>query len=219
MRRFLSLLFLQELREAVARAGSDLPVRQRFMSRMGIPLLLAEGLFLTYIIPINFLMHVNEFYHGGIRGLWPDTVVSLIEKTLYPLAPIPSEVVVGVQWGIAASLLLSTGILLVRFAPGQRQIAVSDRYLLCAWGGLVLSAALISGAHWLVGIRYVIGRTAIFFVPLFFVLCLALLNVLARWPNRLVRVFAYFGLAGLAGLAVINTVPRGQSLEFRDCPL
>jgi len=146
-------------------------------------------LIIIYIVPI-FILRQGQLYFGGTHGFWHDTVRSLIHVSFYgqpyltPFAMMISEIFVGV-------VLLSSIIFIftnykprfdntnkVRFVPPGRVVTLLFVFL-------VMSAFLTILQHHLLGTRFLIERTAIFFIPLFLLLACVLFKNIAVQRNRL----------------------------------
>lgn len=114
---------------------------------------------------------------GGTRGLWSDTVPSLVDGTLYGarwLAPWRGEAAALVTALVAAVLVaaalrLALPSLRARAERGALELLGAGLTFAAAWGAQAV------GAHALVGMRYPIERGAVVVIP-----CVTLL-LLAHW--------------------------------------
>ena len=139
------------------------------------PSIFLSGLCLvgSYTIPIRTLIKHRELYYGGEHGFWGSTVSSLIEMSLYGQSETAAVVVLLIEslivvvW-IAACLYLS------RRWMKNRTFEAKEQALFALMLLIALCVSVIWAQRLLLGTKFVIGRTAIYFCPLFF-LCLILL--------------------------------------------
>lgn len=166
------------------------------------PSVLASGLCLLaiYTVPVRTLIERGELYYGGENGFWGSTVASLIDVCLYgrfgsvmALLPI-LEALIIVVW-IAACLFLA------RQWIQHRAFDATERALFSLMLLTTLCVFAMEAQWLLLGTKFVIGRTAVYFVPLFF-LFLATLWALGRSSPR--RPIARgFGIAATVLIVVV----------------
>ena len=132
------------------------------------------------------LLQAKEFYYGGVAGFWNDTVISLIKGSLYDRAYFDMDMVLLVKWFIIISLIFLFAVLLYRSARGQR-FSLIDRYLFCTAALLFISSFNILLWHRFFGIKYPIGRTGIYFIPIFLIFILILREGLGSIKRSFVR--------------------------------
>ncbi len=143
---------------------------------------------------------------GGVRGLWTDTVRSLVEGTLY-----------GAPWlGSAASSVTTLGMVLVAaatlvaavwcVAPTEftgagvemrRALRLAALFVF-AWG------ALVSGAHWTIGIRYPIERAASVAIPAGTLVFVLLWETAAHAAQRRRYRLQYAVATGLVAVSLLH---------------
>ncbi|MEO1367211.1 MAG: hypothetical protein AAFX50_08530, partial [Acidobacteriota bacterium] len=175
-------------------------------------LLYASGLLAAfYVDRVIFLMAKDGLYFGGDRGFLLDTVGTLVERTLYDLAP-PAPLVTALALLAAAAYAaaLYAARWLARPGPAAR--------LAVALGAAVAVMVVYAVAlHAVVGIKFVQQRAAMMFIPLF----LAQLGATAaavggRWLRVAVAVLTAYSLLGLSQLNLTHTVAWPVNAEIRD---
>ena len=154
-------------------------------------------LFIVYLVPIIKLKKYEEFYYGGEDGFWKSTVTSLIEDTLYGRSFASLPVVLMIKILISLFLIIVIGRLigqvvrriplLVFSKPMERKKAIekNDQSI----SGLILLLGVCITAivlQWeLLHTKYVISRTASYFLPLFYILCLLFWQGSQSWGKGL----------------------------------
>ncbi len=108
--------------------------------------------------PIRKMLINGNFYYGGDRGFFSDTLVSLTKYSMY--TPNESPFV----WGVLIAFLLLL-CLSVIFSLFQRKNIVAPKNLFLLV--LILCALAIISQFYLFGTPFVIDRSALFFYPLF----------------------------------------------------
>lgn len=129
-------------------------------------------LFLIYLSGIKAMLAEGAFCYGGVTGFWQDTVATLIEVTCYDKISFNGLSLLFAKLFIIGVISL-TGIILYDSLKKRSRLPV-DRYLFLAFALTILSACVISAQHALMGTKYVIDRSAIYFIPLFSILLLLL---------------------------------------------
>lgn len=161
----------------------------------------------VYAGPMLKLMKIKDFYYGGNTGFFSDTVTSLIVASFYSRSydgsRFESAVVSGVKIITIAVVVLSVALLLRRCFV-KSIFRRCDKFLGAFCGFLLITAFLIAFQHWTVHSLYVIDRGAIFFIPIFFVLFLALWNHCREsLPGRCVLMAEAFFLS-CTGLLIVH---------------
>ncbi len=133
--------------------------------------------------PLHVLRRGGELFFGGAEGLLPDTLGSLVRSSAYDLVlPAGAEwVAAAVVAGWVAALALAT----VASGPAGR---ASARMPAALFAVLALTAAQIELQHHLLGTPYLIGRTALFLLPLLLLAVVLTADGIAALgrPSRLV---------------------------------
>ena len=127
---------------------------------------------ILYTRPILLLRRVDQLCYGGSNGLWLNTIPSLVESTQYGKAYGGLDLIL---WGrrTVAILLLSACIMIGTKFIMRNIKRHNDRILLYFWGVLIFSGLCITMQHILFKTLFVIHRTAIYFIPLFYFFIIA----------------------------------------------
>lgn len=168
------------------------------------PLFLALALTLAIMAPPILKLHrMGEFYYGGTRGFWRDTLGSLAQATLYG---VPATNALVPVLPVVAVVLFSAAIVAVLIMLAREGLIAARRPGPTVVGITLLTATLPILEHYLLGTRFRLDRTAIDLVPLF---CLSLV----AWSQSDCaslklgfagdRIFAT-ALVAISGLALIN---------------
>lgn len=175
-------------------------ITQRYQWKMyttaflsGFLLVLPPLVYIAFIL--RKLLKAGVLGYGGDTGFWTDTVGSLVNSWLYG-QPYSTFMAWPVKAGIVLGLLFSLALIIVLFL---RRRGLLRRYSLL-WITFFLLSGLffsIELQHALLGSPFVIQRTALFFMPLFTLLCIYLIVVLMQFRPQY-KIFMF-----LAALAVI----------------
>jgi hypothetical protein len=153
----------------------------------------------------------REFYFGGERGFFADTVISLVNASLYdhPVRQGLEDLVKILVGTMAACATGAIVILSKKSALGIR----SQKYL-CLPAILLGTAFGTVAQRHLLGTKYLIDRTAILFVPVFVLACIAGVEAVGRsWPRSSVRTAALAFLVLLDASAAANFA-RAANLRY-----
>jgi hypothetical protein len=163
---------------------------------------------LTVAVPyLAALSRAHALFFGGTRGFLPDTVGSLAFDSLYA-APFTSRISTRLPAGIAVAWAAVT--ISGLFVAGKgRKAASAIPYLACSivLDGTIAAAIL---AHRILGSRYPISRTAIFFVPLFFFTLFGAIGIASRSPRPVVRNASAGVALAIAAAAVFPFASRAN---------
>jgi hypothetical protein len=164
--------------------------------------------------PLWTMQKIGALYFGGTAGFWTDTVSSLIECTMYDL-PVSGEALLGVEALLVLVLVGGWLTLIVGIGDFNAHERIG-----ASWPALlVLGCSLASmAAHKVFGVRFPIERSAILFVPLFFMSLLYTLWVLAKsTAGRAVHLADGIAIAAamacLMNLAAAANVTHARSWE------
>ncbi len=118
-------------------------------------------LFAFYLPRVIMLIQGNEMYSGGTSGFVVDTIASLVECGLYE-ANMPPFAKVGFAYGFA---VLSCGIAIYAFVRRKTGPCMK----VCAYCSaiLLICTCSILAMHAILDVRFLRGRTALMFIPLF----------------------------------------------------
>jgi hypothetical protein len=165
----------------------------------GISMILS--LFAAYV-PIRELISRHELYIGGVRGFWADTVRSLIDSVGYhqPYAGFwtIAVLILVILTGVGACLWLG------RQMYQRRKLNVAGQYLLFWFVLLAMIGSIIFVQHTMLGMNVPAGRTALYLLPLFGFLFVALWQNLLAQKNCKFLIRLIFG--GLTILTLLHFV-------------
>ena len=163
---FATIFFIEF--NSVHQQSSSLIVKARVAINTLLLPVLPSVLFLVPLLTIQVqnLINKNELYFGGTNNFFNDTLVSLLNTSLY-----------GIDYSINAIFylkifivitILSTAILVVRFAKTPSYSVNKDCFFIIIV--LFLIASCIEAQNTILGTKYILSRAAIFFIPLFIIL-------------------------------------------------
>lgn len=152
------------------------------------------GLFTGY--PLAILKRSGELYYGGQNGFIRDTVFSLIHNSFYGASYFPW------QEPLIAFLILSSILcfLIVLFVQMRKGSLTKARPGLSVLAILFLSSIFTISQRVLFGHPYLLGRTALFLIPLFTLLLLFLTQSL----SRLKRSLSFIAVSLLVIVAILS---------------
>jgi hypothetical protein len=162
--------------------------------------------------PLYLLRRDRQLYFGGTRGLVPDTFYSLIDSSLYGriYTTNQSDVVFGVLVAIVAVFIAFS----VRgFRPSAALPAAARVIAVIA----IVCASLLA-QRWLLGTVYLVGRTALFLVPLYLLFlvlfCQALIDAGRYWSVAGVSILV--AASSVAAFHFAQTANLQYALDWRD---
>ncbi|HYG63911.1 MAG TPA: hypothetical protein VEL74_15140, partial [Thermoanaerobaculia bacterium] len=168
-----------------------------------------SGLFVAGVLPTLLkLKNGGELYHGGEVGFVADTVRSLVESALYGEHPLHRP---GRPMALAvAALVLFLASALVVWTRRRRPAAgaVDDGAVVSAIA--VVTAVGILLQHHLFGTRFVIDRSALFFLPLFFLTLGAAVDREIEAGGRMGRTLFAGAYGVLSLLLLVHTAGRAN---------
>ena len=132
----------------------------------GFPVFLSGLLFLALLGPVLVQLKTGGFYHGGGNGFWVDTARSLVTASLYGRLAFPEGLWVFVYAALSVSVAMP-GFFLVYKRRKFRELTRKEGMLAGCLLLLLGAAGTVVVLHGLLGTRYVVGRMAVFFLPLF----------------------------------------------------
>ncbi len=161
------------------------------------------------------LSRMGALWFGGNAGFWRDTVGSLVDGTLY----LSSHAAAIRPFLIA--LIAGLAALVVLFAiPAIRRATVSPADAeAVAWTALlVLVVSSNVAEHAFLGARFRVGRTALFFLPIFVLALAATMGAMARSSSagwrRSSRVAAVLAAAAIVQFAASANLRRFLFFEY-----
>jgi hypothetical protein len=193
---FLAALFVILLRTLLPAATGGRPVS---LGRLGAALALPTiGVVFLAVLPLARLRSEDELYFGGDRGFWEDTVQSVIASSLYRRSDLLSVVLV-----VLVAVIVAGGAVAAAVGMRTRNLPLhAAAFILLAGPALVSTVE-----HHILGVPFLIDRTALFFVPLFAIWLALAADALARdirftaavrWSTVLIGAAACVNLATAA---------------------
>jgi len=168
------------------------------------------GLFTAY--PLSILKKSGELYYGGQNGFVRDTVFSLIHNSFYGTSYFPrQEQAAGLF--ILLTILCFLIVLVVYF---RKKSMIDTLPGLAVFSLLCLVSALTAGQRYLFGNPYLLGRTALFLIPLFTLLLVFLAHYagcLKRGLN-LVAATLLVAITILAAYHFYRTANTGLTVDW-----
>jgi hypothetical protein len=155
-----------------ARTGPTGAALARIAAAVSLPVL---AVVLLVVVPLLRLRSEGELYFGGERGFWRDTVYSLVDSTLYRRG---WDVLAALLVVLVAAAVVGGAIAALRAIARRTLPPHAAAFLLLAIPGLVSVAQ-----HFAVGTRFLLERTALFFVPLFAIWLALAADAVARRPR------------------------------------
>ena len=145
---------------------------------------------IVYTKPVIGMVGAGEFYYGGSEGFWKDTVKSLIETSLYGMDYFNLDaLVMYLVAGISIVTLIAFSALFLSYKLlGKEELKLIDKYLLMILGVLFLGVISIMTQRVLFNTKYVIERSAIYFIPFFLLFAMILWGSVRSFPKKMVRV-------------------------------
>ena len=203
-----ALLALALLGACLAVTGAVV-VRTRIASADGWRLVSTSMLWIAALAgpPLYLLRRDGQLYFGGTRGLVQDTFYSLIDSSFY-----------GVIYHANQTQLAFVGLLVLGGTLGALVLRARQRHATRMLALIVIVSASLVVQHWLLGTVYLIGRTALLFIPLYLLfLILSSESLIAR--GRLARVAGTFILSAAVALCAwhfARTANLQYTLDWRD---
>jgi hypothetical protein len=131
--------------------------------------------------PLYILKTSGALWLGGVSGFVRDTVFSLINNSFYGNLYFRRQ-----EWAVFAFLcLLLLVFLIVFFIHGRKKSPASMLPGISLLALLLLTSVSTIVQRIVLGNPYLVGRTALFLIPLFMLLFIFLLEDLARWKAGL----------------------------------
>ena len=152
------------------------------------PVLITLVLALIIYSPIWKLNHFGALYYGGVTGFWHDTVGTLMVPELYrsdltPVLVMPVMIVLGLI------LFILSGYACLSFVRDRLKAFTPFSLFLV----LLLSAVIfITLQHFLLDVKFPKDRTALCFIPAFFITFIFFCDELSIRNNRLAHGFFFF---------------------------
>ena len=178
------------------------PTRSELLAFAGPPAIAAAALARRVLV----MRESGQFYAGGRTGFWPDTVNSLVESSLAPGLR-HGLTAKAAQAAVAACMVLALAT--AAFPPAGKRSRLTAISLAVA---LLASVASVA-QHSLLGVPFLAGRMAVFFVPLLALVVAGASSALVAAHRPLLRRAGYalassLAVAGLANLLASANLER-----------
>jgi hypothetical protein len=149
--------------------------------------------------PIYMIKSVGDLIHGGKTGFILDTVFSLIRNSFYGASYFPWQ-----EKAVFLFIILSLlGSLIALVILGRKRSFTEALPLVALLGILAISSVSTILQNILLATPYLLGRTAVFFIPLFLLLLIFLIPIL-RLRRAGLRVMAMTLLLIVTALSVYH---------------
>ena len=126
--------------------------------------------------PLYLLNRNSELYFGGTRGLVNDTFTSTIQNSFYGKIYNPAQTVVVFAW-IIGTCVCFFALLALAYRRDRVSALVPAGSLLAI---LTLTSFFLVAQRALFGTVYLVGRTALFYIPLFVLFFIFTCDIVAR---------------------------------------
>lgn len=197
------MLQLKDICSLIGRRHSRSVIAKQFLKQVIVPIVpCVTVLIVVYLNPVIKMLRADEFWWGGYEGIWRNTLSSLIEASVYGESYIPVGVILVAKSTIV--LLCGISVVLALHDLLRRKMGMVGRFLFLIVSVIIVTCISISLQHVLMGTRYPIDRTAIYFLPL----CLLLITVLWKRfnciENSVIRVILSSSICLLAGTMLFH---------------
>lgn len=167
---------------------------------------------LVYATPVRILQANGQFFFGGERGFFADTLGSLVRAFLY--APQFESMDAALPAALLAGLMLTAGLAAALAGRSLRALAGSPGF------GLLLMTCATSASillqHALFGTLFVIERAAIYFYPLAALTLAGLGGFVIKRAGRRTKAAAGGLLGALAATALAYSLTQVNLTHTRD---
>ena len=157
--------------------------------------------------PLYLLRRDQQLYFGGTRGLVQDTFYSLIDSSFYGATYHPNQ-----------TLIAFTVLLVAAAACGALALVARRRDAALVLVLMAIVSASLLVQHWLLGTVYLIGRTALLFVPLYLLfLIFSCDSLITRGRvGRIAGTSILVAAGALSAWHFTRTANLQYSLDWRD---
>ncbi|MFI5221840.1 MAG: hypothetical protein ACHQK8_05915 [Bacteroidia bacterium] len=159
---------------------------------------------------LNQLKNAGALYWGGTVGFWTDTVSSLIEETVYNK---PAILVFAnlITWFIIFILIVSALVFSIEFIRKKK-----GEYLVFAF--YIFMLLLLCGlatycSHLFLGVKFPLERSALFYIPMFSLLIIFLLNYSFREFRR-ISIISIVSLGTVFSANFLNSMTLHSVIQY-----
>jgi len=152
----------------------------------------------------------------GEKGLWANTVLSLISKTLYHQTYSLPWLPQSIQFFIIGVIILAVVLAMIRLRLKDNVLQQTLILLRCVGAWLMICCLIIIGEGGMLKFGYSSGRTAIYFIPLFYLLFLLVIQCLALLGKEIkqIRIGIY---CFVILFSVISTAHFAYCANLKHC--
>jgi hypothetical protein len=166
---FLAALFVIVLRALMPAPSGRRPLA---LGPLGAALALPTvGVVFLAVVPLARLRSDNALYFGGDRGFWADTVHSVVASSVYRRSDLLSVMLV-----VLVAVIVAGGAVAAAAGMRGRTLPLHASAFILLGGPALVSTV----EHHLLGVPFLVERTALFFVPLFAIWLALAADALAR---------------------------------------
>ncbi len=164
--------------------------------------------------PLYLLKRDAQLYFGGTRGLVQDTFYSLIESSFYGRTYFANETQIALVALVAVVGAFMVFAVFVRRRAHPRTVSTAAQML----GVLVVASLSLVAQRWLFGNVYLMGRTALLYVPVFLLFLILFSQSLAeRGPIGRAAAAALLAAAiSLSAYHFARTANLQYAYDWRD---
>jgi hypothetical protein len=164
--------------------------------------------------PLYLLKRDAQLYFGGTRGLVQDTFSSLIESSFYGVTYHPNQT--RIAFGVAAALAAAFVVVMLRTPRRDRGRPCLDTA--STLGMIAIVSVSLVAQRWLFGTVYLIGRTALLFIPLYLVFLIFFCHALTTRGRigRIAGTSILLAAVLLSGWHFARTANLQYTLDWRD---
>ena len=140
----------------------------------------------TCLLPV-IKIHSSHPYIGGLEkgGLWANTVLSLIDGTLYNQTYFLPWLSHMIQFFIIAVMMIAAVLALISLKTKNAVLEPALTLLRCVGAWLMICCILMIGQGGVIKFGYSVGRTAVYFLPLFYLLFLLVIQCLVLLGEKI----------------------------------
>ena len=180
------------------------------------PMLPGGMLLLLFLKPIERMIRLNKFWYGGSANFWQDTLASLVQVTLYGKNYFQGEILPMGQWFLAVLYFISVCLLCLGLIKPRKRPLDSLLFIIIIL--LSLNVFFIILQHYLFKTKYVIDRTALYFIPLLLFLTAILWKEGISYSNRGLRIlvgYPFYLLIFLFGFHFLSCLNLSYCLFWK----
>lgn len=160
-----------------------------------------------FTLPIYLMKFKDQLYYGGTISFWEDTVKSLVRTSFYHKITDQGEFII--QWFILITILFSIFIFIWKFLKNKELVEIILLGLLLL---TVLSTLL---QNILLNGRYLVERTALFFIPLYFLVFIVLTNKIYLVSNKKIKKIIFY-LTLLLTMFLFYNLNNNLSIKYTE---